>query len=370
MLAELATRAGYSVVSLDYFGDSDLRLLCPGISLLRDRNMGYTPEILVKAASELHAPSVVYGASLENHPHHVARLARNRTLLGNDPGTLERVRDPHRLAAMLRSAGFCFPQTTVPGVEPLPDPGKAWLWKPLRSGGGHSVQTWSGQSFAREGVLQERLDGMPGSAAFVANGQEGIVVGLTRQLIGDERFGAGGFRYCGNILPPPLPRDELRSLLVQVRAIVNLLTTEFGLVGLNGLDFIWHNDRIWTLEVNPRPPASLELIDTAYDIRVFEAHVHSFEGKLPDFELETVISGQAAAGKAILFATQDVTVGDTGHWLACGIRDIPHVDEQIQQHHPICTIVTTSATAAGCLEILETQAANIQSWLKRKVRYA
>lgn len=381
MLAELATRAGYSVVSLDYFGDSDLRRLCPGISLLRDRNMGYTPEILVNMAGELEALSVVYGASLENHPHHVARLAQNRTLLGNSPQTLEQVRDPRRLAAALRSAGFSFPQTILPGVEPLPDPGKTWLWKPLRSGGGHSIRAWSGQSIAQEGagILQEWLDGMPGSAAFVANGRQAIVVGITRQLIGDKRFGAGGFRYCGNILPPPLPRDELRSLIAQVRAIANLLTVEFGLMGLNGLDFIWQKSspqaeaspggegRVWSIEVNPRPTAPLELMERVYGINLFAAHVRAFSGQLPAFDLLSAIEDAPAAGKAILFAEKDIIVGDTTDWFERGIRDIPYPGEHIKQGKPVCTVLVTAASPERCEQKLEQHAAEIKSLVQSLV---
>jgi len=363
MLAELAARAGYSVVSLDYFGDADLRRLCPGISLLRDRNMGYTPEILVNTAGEIDAPSVVYGASLENHPHHVARLARNRTLLGNTPQTLQRVRDPWQLAASLGSAGFCFPQTIRPGVDLEPDPGKAWLWKPLHSGGGHGVQAWRGQAFAKEGILQERLAGLVGSAAFVANGRTAIVVGLTEQFIGNELFGARGFRYCGNMLPPPLPRDELRALLAEVRAIANLLTTEFGLRGLNGLDFIWQNGRAWTIEVNPRPTAPLELMEQAYDLQLFAAHLQAFFGQLPFFDLESALRDAPAAGKAILFAEKDITVGDTGYWFERGIRDIPYPGEQIKQGNPVCTVLATAASPESCKHKLERRVAEIKTWL-------
>ena len=363
MLAEMAARAGYSVVSLDYFGDADLRRLCPGISLLRDRNMGYTPEILANTAGEIDAPSVVYGASLENHPHHVARLARNRTLLGNTPQTLQRVRDPWQMAATLGSAGFCFPQTKRPSSDLEPDPAKEWLWKPLHSGGGHAVQPWSGQSPAREGILQEWLAGLVGSAAFVANGQEGIVVGITRQLIGNERFGASGFRYCGNILPPSLPRDEMLSLLAEVRAIVNLMTVEFGLIGLNGLDFIWHEGRVCTIEINPRPTAPLELMEQAYDLNLFSAHVQAFSGQLPSFDLESAMQDAPAAGKAILFAEKDITIGHTSDWFEQSMRDIPYPGEQIKQGNPVCTVLTMAASPEHCQQKLEERVAELKALL-------
>ena len=83
MLAELATQAGYTVIALDYFGDSDLRAIAPSVSLLRDfAGAAYDPAALVSAARTLAAPAVAYGASFENHPALVAQLAEGRQLLG------------------------------------------------------------------------------------------------------------------------------------------------------------------------------------------------------------------------------------------------------------------------------------------------
>lgn len=353
MLAEMATRAGFAVVSLDYFGDADLRGNCPGISLLRDHNISYTPDALVDAANGLDAPSVVYTASLENHPNQVARLAQKRKLLGNAPETLIRVRDTRQLAAALRSAGFCYPQTVWPGDEVTPEIAGQWLWKPTRSGGGHGVRVWHGEPVAKEGILQEWLPGMVGSATFVANGLEGILVGVTEQLVGKEAFGASGFRYCGNLMPPRLPHDELLLLMKEVGAIVNHLTAEFGLRGLNGLDFIWHEGRAWTIELNPRPPAPAELMEWVYDLRLFAAHVQAFTGQLPSFDLEQAMRDAPAAGKAILFAPEDIILSDTRSWFEQGIRDIPFPGERIRRGNPVCTVLTKAETPERCQHQLE-----------------
>jgi predicted ATP-grasp superfamily ATP-dependent carboligase len=205
---------------------------------------------------------------------------------------------------------------------------------------------------------------MVGSAAFVADGRQAVLLGLTEQLVGQRVFGATGFHYCGNLVPPPLPPEELATLLQEMRAIVSHLTTTFGLRGLNGLDFIWHAGRAWTIEVNPRPSASLELLDLAYGLCVFDAHVRSFSGQLPDFELEQALTKGPAVGKAILYAPHDVSVGDTSNWARRGIRDIPHPGEQIKHRHPVCTILTTASTPLACLRQLQIRAAEIRGWLR------
>jgi predicted ATP-grasp superfamily ATP-dependent carboligase len=182
--------------------------------------------------------------------------------------------------------------------------------------------------------------------------------------MGQQAFGAHGFHYCGNLVPPRLAPDEVAVLLREVRAIVSHLSKTFGLVGLNGLDFIWQAGRVWTIEVNPRPSASLELFELAYGLRVFEAHVQSFDGQLPHFVLEQSLATGPAAGKAIVYAPRDVNVGDTNDWAAYGIRDIPHPFEQIKHRQPVCTLLTTADTPAACLRQLQTQAAALKTRLK------
>ena len=150
----------------------------------------------------------------------------------------------------------------------------------------------------------------------------------------------------------------------EIKAVVTYLTGLFGLRGLNGLDFIWQEGHVWTIELNPRPSASLELLDLAYGLRVFDAHVLSFAGQLPHFELGQALVHGLAAGKAILYASHDVIVSDTADWVERGIRDIPHSGEQIKQRQPVCTILTTANTPATCLHQLRVQAADLKTWLK------
>jgi predicted ATP-grasp superfamily ATP-dependent carboligase len=317
MLADLARR---DVVSLDLFGDLDLA----GRVVTR----GSLSE-LVDAALAEPAGEVVYGASFENHPALVARLAERHTLLGNAPGTLRAVRDPERL--------FSSPRTTFTA----PSSGR-WVCKPLRGGGGIRVRDWRGGAVPAGTYLQERIDGLACSAAAVADGRDAVVLGLTEQLVGLRSFGVSGYRWCGNIVAEPAGlREQAREICSRVAAV-------FGLRGLFGVDFIWDGETAWTLEVNPRPTASLEAIEAAYGIDVFAAHLRGCAGELP--AAEPVRS--RPAGKAVLFAAEDVVVGELR-----GVRDVPHPGERIAAGRPICTLVTT---AQDPLADLEAQAAELR----------
>lgn len=367
MLAELAVRDGYTVTALDYFGDSDLRALCPSHSLLRDyADKAYSPRALVTASKSVAAAAVTYGASFENHPDLVEELSVGRVLLGNTPETLRRVRDPFELQRILGEGGFSFPETCLEikshESRVVRHLAQRWLWKPLRGGGGTHVR-WLGDADMGEGIVQEYegivqeyIEGMVCSFSFVANGQEARVIGVTEQLIGLPEFGTGDFRWCGNLSPPRVPEAELDAIWQQADPIAAYLTAHFGLRGLNGVDFVWRDKRIWVLEINPRPSASTELFDGP----LFDWHVRGCLGEpiRPSWSLRLTRS----VGKVVVFAPYDLTVGDTQHWRSHELRDIPHNNEHIRQGHPICTALATAATPVDCLQQLRAQAELVRQW--------
>jgi uncharacterized protein len=356
MLADLAMRDDQRVVAFDLFGDLDLRR--SGARVVAPPGGGLTA--LVDTAVKMRARGVVYGASFENHPALVARLGERHALLGNTPQALRSVRDPRRLAAALRDTRLLYPRTCAAAPD---ERSRHWLRKPLRGGGGMRVHAWRGGALPAGTVVQECIDGVPCSAAAVGNGVDATVLGLTEQLVGKRAFGVRGHRWCGNVVPPRLPAGERNALLGQARAICSCVAAAFGMRGLFGVDVIWDGERAWTLEVNPRPTASLEAIEEAYGVGVFDAHLRACAGELPRLEIERC----GAGGKAVLFATEDVVIGDSERWLERGVRDVPHPGERIATGRPICTVVTTATTPEGALARLEEQAARVRGDLRVEV---
>jgi len=366
MLAELARREGHEVLALDRFGDLDLQRLCPSVSILRDLGGHGGMAALVDAAEGIPAPYVIYGAGLENRPALVARLAAGRTLLGCSPHTLRRVRDPALLGASLRSAGLAYPTTYSAREAPgQADRARRWLRKPRRGGGGRGVREWRGGGLGAGLVVQERIAGLPCSAAAVADGRSAALLGVSEQLIGRRALGARGYAWCGNVVPPRLPAPERHALAEAARAICAHLGAAFGLRGLFGVDMVWDGERAWVVEVNPRPTASLETIEALQGVRPFTAHLEACAGRLP--AVRSFADPVGAAGKAVVFATEDVRVPDTSAWAARGIRDVPHPGEPIAAGHPICTLVATGRGPATVLSDLEARAAALRAELRDRV---
>ena len=353
-IAESAVRGGHQVVTLDYFGDRDQRALVENHALLRDFALPFSAEALLQASHRLDFEAVVYISNLENHPEVVGELARGRVLLGNAPVVLHQVRDWQALRAFCHEAGVPCPTTLLPGEEKDTSSTARWLRKPVRSGGGHGIRLWAGETLGEAHILQEYIEGRPASAAFVADGQRSVLIGLTEQLIGRRELGARGFAWCGNILPLALPPAEGVIVLEAVERMAARLTCRFGLQGVNGVDLVVADGLDgrpcpFLVEVNPRYTGSMELVERAYGLNVFSLHLEALAGRLPDFSLAEHLRPQGQYfGKGIVYARRTVIMPETVGWTEQGRRDVPFPGEQIKAGHPVCTVLAEGEGREAC----------------------
>ena len=116
--AASAARAGFRVTALDAFADRDQHPSVHALSTSRDVATGSTASAMARAAARLDAEAVVYLSPFENHPRAVTTLAAGRTLWGNAPETLRRVRDPFQLAAAMHRNGFAVPRLANDSNDP------------------------------------------------------------------------------------------------------------------------------------------------------------------------------------------------------------------------------------------------------------
>ncbi|HMD88547.1 MAG TPA: ATP-grasp domain-containing protein [Anaerolineaceae bacterium] len=359
-LAESAVASGYNIVGLDAFGDWDLQTMCECYSLRRDFHHRFSANGLYKASRRLSFDAVVYTANLENYPDIVGRLAKNSLVLGNSKEVLMRVRHWPSLYSILKKEGFRSPITLYELEERQMETSQKWLIKPMHGGGGHQMSFWRAGKKLRQGsMLQEYYSGISCSASFVSNGVEAVVIGMTEQLTGLPEFGGREFTYCGNLLPLIYAEDnaDTSQILDQIQRIANLLTREFNLVGVNGMDFIINEGQVYLLEVNPRYSSSMELIERAYHLPIFDLHMRAIsKGELPDFDIaKKTVNPERFYGKAILYAEEDGQAPRTETWIERDIRDVPHPGETLFRGKPICTVLADGTTRNDCYAKLVAQ---------------
>lgn len=336
--AESAARAGFRVTSIDAFADLDQH---PSVRALTIPD--YSPAAAARAARNIECDAVAYVSGFENHSGAVDVLSDGRALWGNRPEPLRRVRDPLTLVRAFRRGGH-----PAPAVRRSRAAGD-WLVKPLSGGGGHDVRPYVGQAVGSAHYLQERVDGMPGSVAFVAAGGRAAILGVFRLLVGGEAFGAAGYHYCGSILAA----EEDSALVEAAGGLARAAAAEFDLVGVNGIDFVARDRVPYPVELNPRWCASMELVARASGVGVFAVHAGACRtGALPERDFTQAHAVDGAVGKAVVFARRDLRCGDTRPWLESGaqavVRDVPRPGAEIRAGRPICTVFAWAPDAAAC----------------------
>ncbi len=360
-----ALRAGMVPHCTDLFADVDLRRCADA------RTVDSYPEGLLAAARESRAESWMYTGGLENYPHLIDQIAAECPLAGNRGDVLRAVRNPHRLGRALRARGLAVPPTS-PTSEGIPGDG-SWLEKPLRGSGGAGISLWHGPGRRTTApppagrYYQQRVAGVSCSAVYIAARREAVLLGASRQLVGTKWAAARQFHYAGSIGPLAL-RPRLRE---QFEAIGRVLAREFGLVGLFGVDTVINGSKVYTIEVNPRYPASVEVLERAGAFSAVELHLAACLGNdLPAAESPGELRhGHIRWGKCILFARRDLTVNEAFAQLAADamregvnadLADIPPLGAAISAGRPITTVLAEAEDQASVLNALRQRVARIE----------
>jgi predicted ATP-grasp superfamily ATP-dependent carboligase len=351
-----ALRSGLTPICIDQFADADLQLAAQAI-----RVADY-PHGFIAALEPLGNDPLLYLGGLENHPEIIQQFADRQPLLGASVEVLGRVRDPFHVASEFAKPRF--PCLEVCPADAPPSRNGAWLMKPLHGTGGRGITEWNDSARLPDEPIyfQRRQAGDSYSALFVApSGTTDVrFVGITRQFNGGELLGAGPFAWCGSVGPVTLPMATEHM----VRRIGNFLSWRFGMRGIFGIDFILDDDVPWITDVNPRYPASAEVLEHICGLTLLSDHFRVFIDDAPPLN-ETPPTPVAAMGKFVLYAKSAFQAPELDQWLQEGdleahdlwrrtprIADIPRPGTRIRQGEPICTLFTVGATPDKCLEQL------------------
>jgi predicted ATP-grasp superfamily ATP-dependent carboligase len=191
--------------------------------------------------------------------------------------------------------------------------------------------------------------------------------------VGEEWLGAHGFQYAGSIGPWPVS-DTAHATITRLG---QLMAEQFEIIGLFGVDMVIDGEIVYTLEVNPRYTASVEIVERFSGLHAIAMHAaacNNFE--LPD----TCVWPQAASressqchGKAVLFARQDLLVPEqfAETTLADALKtpwprhaDISSAGTPIQAGRPILTLFAEGATVNEVERRLRERALQIERELE------
>ena len=381
--AHSATRAGLNPICADLFADADLRACAQVLDVTN------YPRGLPAVVGDAPACPWLYTGGLENHPGLIARIAATRPLWGNGPQEVRSVRDPWHVRKLLEDAGL--PSLRVWSRDaPPPAPDGRWMAKPLCGAAGRAIRIWDrGHLLPEAHYFQERCAGRPVSAVFLAVPHDALLLGITRQLVGLQEAHAPAFAWCGTITPIQLPPPVVHT----IRSVGQHLGRAAALRGLFGCDFVVDKAGAWLTEVNPRYPASTELVERVLQAPLLDWHrraCESFEGGAsfaappsggPSASPEGGTISSPILGKIILYADCRFTVPDFTRFIfrpshrgtVDGISlkqslpfmaDIPSPGALIERGQPVCTLFARADTEANCFNKLIRRSKRIYSQLR------
>lgn len=389
MLAISAKDAGYNVYAADYFGDRDLKRVSKDsqsiIAQKAGRSTGrlatdYSPCALLDLARELEKKyrqdAALLASGLEDSPYVLTELNDLVPILGNNPKTVEKVRNRKGFFRQLKKLGIKHPKSIwvrdfSTGKRAARDIGYPILIKPLPSLGGHGIRKVRNESEFKkifhqvissspQGVLiQEFVFGTNASVSFLSSKKDALVLTLNEQLLGIRKLGqTESFGYCGNIVPA----FTSTTLVDTCEDIIDKIASCFNLVGSNGVDLVVsEEDTPYVVEVNPRFQGSLECVEKVTGINLVDAHIRAcLDGTLPSLKRKV----RKHSVRLVLYARQNLVAPDLVNFE--DVRDIPLPGVIVEEGEPFCSVVVEEKTRTSALAKAMTRAAQIYAMAERK----
>ena len=363
MLAQSASKAGIRSVAIDHYADADTRLSAEMAVPVPDQRRGFDQQALLDTAS-LWAPQgeypLVYGSGFDSCPDLLDRLSRDREVIGNPATVLRDMRNPHYFFRLLDQLEIPHPEVRFD----FPDDPENWLVKSGCSEGGRGVRFCTHEAASAGDYFQRKIDGSPGSALFMANGRQAVIMGFNTLWTGSKA--ATPFLFCGAISHARLSAAERSRWHDRINALVRVT----GLKGLNSMDFmIDAKGTAWVLEVNTRPSASMALYEPDYPEGLLAAHIRACQG-LPN---PAVVTAPAVRAFRVVIARAALLVQDALHW-PDWCDDLPVPGSFIERGRPVCTVRAESETPELTLALMRERVESIHRlvspFMKQKDPYS
>ncbi len=341
-------RAGYTVYSLDHFGDADL-LLCADRYARFEEITGNKDLLDHLDRLNWDFDAIILGTGFE------CADPKGYHVLNNRAGVMRSISNKKLFGGMMKSLGFPHPKI----YDISDDFEYPVMVKPVYGSGGIENRLAHNraevEACGADMLIQEYLEGASASVSVISTRGGAVAVAVNEQLIGTPWLTRDRFAYCGNVTPfQSKYNKEMREIAVR-------LVLKLGLIGSNGVDFLITENGPVVIEVNARFQGTLDTVECTSGISVFDAHVRAFGGEL--VELPPPDSAKDRfAGKAILFTDREFTINNAiAEKLAQErIMDIPQIGWRIPAGDPVTTLFCKGGSREQVVRELRAAAGRIR----------
>jgi len=352
MLAQAAKNVGLKPLVIDLFADLDTQTYALDFQQIADLSITSLAPAIDYFLQHYPVSQLIYGSGFEQHPDSLYYLSSRLNLLGNTPDTFIRVQNKADFFAVLDNLNIPHPETSF--IQP--NDTQDWLIKPNTGQGGIGIQRFRSSNLGLNSQVywQKYQHGSQHSVLFLANGQQVQVIGFNTQWTTrlndiDEFIFAGIINHC--------PLNQIHQ--TQVFDWLIKLIPVFQLNGLNSLDFIHADGQSTVLEINPRPPASMQL----YNADLLRRHHLMTASPVENWQsCIQPLAQEGYTGYQIIYAQQDIQIPDNYIW-ENNTMDIPVAGAMCKTGQPICSIIAHQTHAHAVMQALNIQQLNIEKGL-------
>lgn len=259
MLAQSAQALGLKLVVIDCFNDLDTQQAALAVKQVACLSISQLQATIGELQQHYNLTAILYGSGFEQYPESLVYLAKQFTLLGNSPQAFAAVLNKRLFFATLAQLQISFPKTQFDAPHCLAQ--QRWLVKPFYSQGGLEINYYHSNAMLKPASYYYWQHYQPGSAhsvLFLATNHSAQIIGWHQQW-SDPLNVKAPFSFAGIMHSHQFSTAQRQ----QITNWVQQLTLAFGLTGLNSLDFILYQKQCYVLEINARPPASMQLYSAA-----------------------------------------------------------------------------------------------------------
>jgi predicted ATP-grasp superfamily ATP-dependent carboligase len=246
--------------------------------------------------------------------------------------SVHQVRDPQLFFRLLDDLNIAYPSVSF--NSPI---GHNCLLKraDMEGGLGVSCTIFGSENDLDAGCyFQQKVDGLPFSVLFLADGKSSRIVGFNTQwVVADNPSQPYLFQGMANRYD--LSDQNQRLIEKWITSIV----VETGLQGLNSIDCLDVDGELFVLEINPRPSASVTLYDLDYAHGLLAEHINCFTGEAWS---DAQKQGQVR-GMWVVYAPADLQIHKHLKWPPW-VSDRPVINSVFNCGEPLCTLQASADT--------------------------
>ncbi|HJK01726.1 MAG TPA: ATP-grasp domain-containing protein [Methanocorpusculum sp.] len=344
-VAKSAARAGYDVYAVDHFCDQDL-LWCTK-NVMKFGDLDDLPLAIEKMQEQHQIDFVVTtsGAELLNVP--------NR--MGTSPKTAEKFLDKRKTQEFFESLSVPVPRKLSDGEYPA-------MMKTLSGAGGwrnaivkNDIERKCWEKFVDHEpfIMQEIITGVSASVSCVGTGRSAKAIATNEQILrGGDRY---AFAFSGSITPCTHPMCQ------RMITIAEKIVAESGCIGSIGVDFVLTDTEAYAIEVNPRFQGTVETVEKATGINLFQLHVDACHGILP----ATMPKPKQFCVRKILVAPEYLVMHADMRNFARFITDIPHPGTIFEEGTVIFSVYGCGKSRSEAFTSLDKHITNAIQHIKR-----